>query len=83
MMSLTTGLLIFLGTYTPAGGESRGIGVAWTGAGSDEHWSGGARDVDFFDVKGVVELLCQAIGTSVHFEPTRERFLVPGRGNWL
>jgi 6-phosphogluconolactonase len=25
MMSLTTGLLIFLGTYTPAGGESRGI----------------------------------------------------------
>lgn len=24
-MSLTTGLLIFLGTYTPAGGESRGI----------------------------------------------------------
>lgn len=25
MMSLTTGLLIFLGTYTPTGGESRGI----------------------------------------------------------
>lgn len=24
-MSLTTGLLIFLGTYTPAGGESRGV----------------------------------------------------------
>ena len=25
MMSLTTGLLIFLGTHTPTGGESRGI----------------------------------------------------------
>ena len=28
---------------------------AWSGAAAAPHWSGGARAVDFFDVKGVVE----------------------------
>ena len=32
--------------------------VAWTGLATPDHWSGGRREVDFFDVKGVVEQLC-------------------------
>ena len=71
--------LFEIGARFEAGGESRGVAIAWTGAGADEHWSGGAREVDFFDVKGVVELLCQASGATVGFRPARQRFLVPGQ----
>jgi phenylalanyl-tRNA synthetase beta chain len=60
-------------------GETRGVGVAWTGAATPEHWSGPAREVDFFDVKGVAEQLCAALDVPVRFEPARERFLVPGQ----
>jgi phenylalanyl-tRNA synthetase beta chain len=60
-------------------GEARGVGVAWTGGGTAEHWSGGARDVDFFDVKGVVEHLCDALGVPVRFEPVTASFLVAGQ----
>jgi phenylalanyl-tRNA synthetase beta chain len=56
------------------------VACAWTGAGAVEHWSGGARDVDFFDMKGVAARVCEAlrvddIGTETH----RESWLVPGQ----
>ena len=35
--------------------------------------------MDFFDVKGVVETLCRALGVPVRFEPWREPFLVAGQ----
>ncbi len=71
--------LFEIGTrFTPAG-ETRGVAVAWTGAGAPEHWSGGAREVDFFDVKGAAEHLCGALGVAVRFEPVREPYLVAGR----
>jgi phenylalanyl-tRNA synthetase beta chain len=60
-------------------GETRGVGLAWTGAASDAHWSGAAREVDFFDVKGVTEELIHELGVAARFEPTEEAFLVPGR----
>jgi phenylalanyl-tRNA synthetase beta chain len=60
-------------------GETRGLGLAWTGAGSGEHWSGAAREVDFFDVKGVTEQLIDVLGVSARFEPTAEAFLAPGQ----
>ena len=33
-----------------------------------EHWSGRSRTVDFFDAKGVVELLCSALGVVPAFD---------------
>ncbi len=36
-----------------------------------EHWSGGARDVDFFDMKGVVERVCEALRVETRTEPHR------------
>jgi len=60
-------------------GETRGVAVAWTGGATAEHWSGAARDVDFFDVKGVAERLCDALGVPVGFEPARQGFLVDGQ----
>jgi phenylalanyl-tRNA synthetase beta chain len=60
-------------------GERRVVACAWTGVGGVDHWSGGARDVDFFDVKGVMERLCQALRVEVRAEPHRAAWLVPGR----
>ena len=71
--------LFEIGTRFVASGETRGVAVAWTGSGATEHWSGGAREVDFFDVKGVAEHLCDALGVAVRFEPARELFLVAGQ----
>ena len=61
------------------GGERRSLACAWTGAAVPEHWSGGARDVDFFDIKGVVERVADALRLDVRTETHREGWLVPGR----
>lgn len=71
--------LFEIGTRFAASGETRGVAVAWTGSGTPEHWSGGARDVDFFDVKGVVELVAHALGVPIRLDPAHEPFLVPGQ----
>jgi phenylalanyl-tRNA synthetase beta chain len=60
-------------------GERRSVACAWTGAAGGDHWSGGARDVDFFDMKGVVERIGQALRLDVRAEPHRESWLVAGR----
>ena len=71
--------LFEIGTRFAPEGETRAAAMAWTGAAVPEHWSGGAREVDFFDVKGVTELLCAALDVPVRFEQRREPFLVDGR----
>jgi phenylalanyl-tRNA synthetase beta chain len=65
--------------FTRTSGERRGAAFAWTGAGTPEHWSGGAREVDFFDAKGVIELICGALGLEPRFEPARALYLVDGQ----
>jgi phenylalanyl-tRNA synthetase beta chain len=65
--------------FTAREAETRGVGLAWTGRAAPEHWSSGARDVDFFDVKGLVERLVDALGASVTFRPAAVPFLLPGR----
>jgi phenylalanyl-tRNA synthetase beta chain len=71
--------LFEIGTRFSPGGETRGVAVAWTGAAAAEHWSGGARGVDFFDVKGVADQLGDALGASLRFEPVTVPFLVAGQ----
>ncbi len=65
--------------FTAAAGETRGVGIAWTGLAEGEHWSGGRREVDFFDVKGAVERVCDVLGSPVRFEPETLPFLVAGQ----
>jgi phenylalanyl-tRNA synthetase beta chain len=65
--------------FSRAHGERRSIACAWTGAASGEHWSGGARDVDFFDIAGIVERIAHTLRVEVRAEPCREQWLVPGR----
>ena len=71
--------LFELGTRFASSGETRAVAIAWTGAAAPEHWSGGTREVDFFDVKGVMEHLCQTLGVASRLEATRTPFLVAGQ----
>ncbi|MSO45667.1 MAG: phenylalanine--tRNA ligase subunit beta [Acidobacteria bacterium] len=65
--------------FHAATGETRGVGMALTGALGSEHWSGDARPMDFFDVTGVVEHLCQTLGVPVRLAPATRPFLVAGQ----
>ena len=60
-------------------GEQRRVAFAWTGAGVPEHWSGADRAVDFFDAKGVVERLGEALRVPLTFEAATRPYLAPGR----
>jgi phenylalanyl-tRNA synthetase beta chain len=71
--------LFEIGARFAASGESRGVAVAWTGGAAPDHWSGGRREVDFFDLKGIVEQLCGALGVAIRCAPAAEPFLVPGQ----
>jgi phenylalanyl-tRNA synthetase beta chain len=65
--------------FSRSAGERRSLACAWTGAAAGEHWSGGARDVDFYDMKGVVERIGDALRLDVTTETLRESWLVAGR----
>jgi phenylalanyl-tRNA synthetase beta chain len=66
--------------FTCTGGETRGVALAWTGATTPEHWSSPGSEVDFFDVKGMVEEIGAALGVPLCFEPANDTaVLVPGR----
>jgi phenylalanyl-tRNA synthetase beta chain len=65
--------------FSRSQGERRALACAWTGLATPEHWSGTARDVDFFDIKAVVERVCEVAGVAVETTPHQARWLVPGR----
>jgi phenylalanyl-tRNA synthetase beta chain len=68
------------GSRYPSAGEGRAVALVWTGGASGVHWSGGSRNVDFFDIKGAVELLCAAFRPpGIDFVPASNTFLVRGR----
>ena len=60
-------------------GEQRRLACACTGSAAGEHWSGGSRPLDFFDVKGVLERIGDALRLPLVFEPATRPYLVPGR----
>jgi phenylalanyl-tRNA synthetase beta chain len=71
--------LFEIGTrFSSLAGETRGAAVAWTGSAAP-HWKGGSRAIDFFDVKGVIERLCDAVRVTAQFEPISVPFLAPGQ----
>jgi phenylalanyl-tRNA synthetase beta chain len=66
--------------FTTKGGETRGVGVAWTGSPAPEHWSAASREVDFFDIKGVIEQVCALVDSSARLQPIATvPFLVSGQ----
>jgi phenylalanyl-tRNA synthetase beta chain len=65
--------------FSPSRGELHRLAFAWTGAGAPEHWGGGHRMVDFFDAKGVVERIGEALRLPFGFSATTAAYLAPGR----
>jgi phenylalanyl-tRNA synthetase beta chain len=65
--------------FSRAHGERQSLACAWTGTAVAEHWGGGAREVDFFDMKGIVERVADALRLDVSTETHREGWLMPGR----
>jgi phenylalanyl-tRNA synthetase beta chain len=66
-------------TFAATNGERRRVALAWTGAALAEHWSKSGREVDFFDVKGLVERLGEVVDTPVRLSPTTVPYLVAGQ----
>ncbi|MBO0724756.1 MAG: phenylalanine--tRNA ligase subunit beta [Blastocatellia bacterium] len=66
--------------------ETERLGLVATGARNEDDWTsangGGGGSIDFYDVKGVVESVAEAIGLpALEFEPDgASGFLHPGRG---
>ncbi len=71
--------LFEIGTRFSSTGEVRSAAFAWTGLATPDHWSGDRRDVDFFDMKGVVEQVCATLNVTPTIGPTRAPHLVDGR----
>jgi len=72
--------LFEIGACFSAGtGETRALGIAITGAAEAEHWSTHSRDVDFFDVKGIVEQAGAALGHSFTVEVATAPYFVAGQ----
>jgi phenylalanyl-tRNA synthetase beta chain len=70
------------GSVFTSTGEGRAAAIVWCGAAALPHWSSPARSVDFFDVKGAVELLCDALAVKsggLEFTACTRTFLVRGR----
>jgi phenylalanyl-tRNA synthetase beta chain len=71
--------LFEIGTRFTRAGETRGVGLAWTGTTTPEHWTRSAREVDFFDAKGAVERIAAALGVTLDVQPADVQGLVPGQ----
>jgi phenylalanyl-tRNA synthetase beta chain len=69
--------------FTRVSGETRAIACVWTGAATGTHWLGGSRTVDFFDVKGLAERICDTLRVRVRTEPADVSWLLPGRAGAL
>jgi phenylalanyl-tRNA synthetase beta chain len=65
--------------FSRTSGEVRKVALAWTGTASPPHWSGSGRDVDFFDARGVVERLMEALGVAAEFLPAVRSYLTRGQ----
>jgi phenylalanyl-tRNA synthetase beta chain len=66
--------------FSRSRGERRALALAWTGTVGADHWSGGTREVDYFDLQGVVERVGLMLRVDARLEPLTEPWLVPGRG---
>ena len=60
-------------------GEGRAAALAWCGAADGPHWSMPTRNVDFFDIKGVVERIGATFGLGFDFATADRPYLVRGR----
>jgi phenylalanyl-tRNA synthetase beta chain len=72
--------LFELGATMTKHGEVRRVAFALTGSGNQVHWGAAHRPIDFFDAKGIVEAVADALRVDVTFAgPAPPSYLTPGR----
>jgi phenylalanyl-tRNA synthetase beta chain len=64
--------------FSPTAGERHRVAFVLAGAGVSEHWGGGHRSVDFFDAKGVVERVGEALRLPLTFADAALPYLRQG-----
>jgi phenylalanyl-tRNA synthetase beta chain len=67
------------GQPDPLPDERRHIGIAMVGLRYPRSWSGAPEALDFFDLKGIVDTLCDALSVEVTYAPSRHPSMHPGR----
>lgn len=65
--------------FTAGGGETTAVAIALTGAASLEHWSGSERETDLFDLTGIIDRVCDALGVTPTFDSDTRPEFVPGQ----
>jgi phenylalanyl-tRNA synthetase beta chain len=70
---------IWQGALDSADVERRHIGIAMSGARNPRYWGTTDGEVDFYDLKGVVDALCAAFHVDVSYVAGEHRSLHPGR----
>jgi phenylalanyl-tRNA synthetase beta chain len=65
--------------FSKARGERQSLALAWTGGSDVPHWSGAAKDVTFFDMKGALDRVCRALNLQPATAPHAEDWLVRGQ----
>jgi phenylalanyl-tRNA synthetase beta chain len=70
---------IWRGALEPLPQERRHVGIAISGPRLSSHWSGSTEPLDFFDLKGTIDALCQAFRVTPTYAPARHASLHPGR----
>jgi phenylalanyl-tRNA synthetase beta chain len=55
--------------FSRSAGERRTLAFAWTGGADSAHWSAATPAVSFFDAKGLIDRLAQALRLPVTIEP--------------
>jgi phenylalanyl-tRNA synthetase beta chain len=67
------------GALDPLPDERRSIGIAIVGPRQARGWSTDGEQLDFYDLKGIVDALAASFHVSLLYAPVRHRSLHPGR----
>jgi phenylalanyl-tRNA synthetase beta chain len=70
---------VWKGVFDPSPDERRHVGIVMTGSRTPRHWAEGDGPLDFYDVKGVIDVLCASFHVPVSYAPGRHPSLHPGR----
>ena len=71
---------VFAGRMPPPAHEVHRIGTLAVGLWRRGSWRGAGEPAGFYELKGVLEGLCAALGVEPVLAPASEPFLHPGRG---
>jgi phenylalanyl-tRNA synthetase beta chain len=67
------------GQLDPLPNERRHVGLVMVGPREPRSWSDVAEPLEFFDLKGMVDAVCEALSVEVTYAPSRDPRMHPGR----